>query len=374
MALSNQTDPQTAERQLTAWLATAFPHAENPRATEAVIPADAGLSTETILFDARWEADGVPQLRRLVARVQPAGEAVFPRYDLAAEARVLDAVAEHSAVPVPAVIAYEPDPDVLGAPFVVLERIDGRVPSDDPPFTAAGWVLELSNAQRATLHDNALRALAQIHGIDVDRADLHWLAERERADGEPGLERQLAMWRDVYEWAADGEENPTVEGAFAWIADNAPEDPEPLVLNWGDARPGNILFAEDDQRVTGVLDWEMVTLASPEMDLGWWLFLMRHHTEGIGARLPGGFPGRAETIARYAELTGHAAVNADFYEVFAGLRLSILMHRAGHLMIRSGLLPADAPMPRNNPASQLLARLAGLPAPDGAAQSFIGNR
>ena len=60
--------------------------------------------------------------------------------------------------------------------------------------------------------------------------------------------------------------------------------------------------------------------------------------------------------------------------MFAALRLSILMHRAGNLMIAAGLLPPDAPMKLNNPASQLLAKLIGAPAPERRAQSFIGNR
>jgi hypothetical protein len=50
------------------------------------------------------------------------------------------------------------------------------------------------------------------------------------------------------------------------------------------------------------------------------------------------------------------------------------MHRAGNLMIEVGLLPAEATMKYNNPASQLLAKLIEVDAPTGEAQSFIGNR
>ena len=61
------------------------------------------------------------------------------------------------------------------------------------------------------------------------------------------------------------------------------------MLSWGDARIGNMMFG-DDLAVNGVLDWEMVGLGSPDIELGWWLFILRHHTEGIGAPLPPGFP------------------------------------------------------------------------------------
>jgi aminoglycoside phosphotransferase (APT) family kinase protein len=369
MALSNQTDPQQAEAALGAWLSAKLDAEVD--VVDAVIPADAGLSTETILFEACWSDGGAPRRRRLVARVEPTGAAVFPSYDLAAEARLLQALASDGQVRVPHVFAHEPDPGVLGAPFLVMDRIEGRVPSDDPPFTATGWVLELTAEQQARLYDNALQAMAGIHRVDHRRLGLGFLAERE--PGDPGLDQQLGYWERTFAWASGGEENPTVTGALEWIRANRPSDPEPLVLNWGDARPGNILFAEDNS-VAGVLDWEMACLASPEMDLGWWLFLLRHHTEGIGAPAPAGFPDRAAALARYEELTGHSVRHVDFYEVFAGLRLAILMHRAGRLMIGAGLLPPDAPMKLNNPATQLLARLADLPAPDGAAQSFIGNR
>jgi hypothetical protein len=68
------------------------------------------------------------------------------------------------------------------------------------------------------------------------------------------------------------------------------------------------------------------------------------------------------------------ARRAPAYEVFAALRLAIIMHRAGNLMIDAGLLPLHAPGELNNPASQQLADLLSLPAPEGAVPSFVGNR
>lgn len=298
--------------------------------------------------------------------MEPTGDAVFPSYDLATERRVISALYQHTPVPVPEVLWHEPDATVLGAPFLVLERLDGRVPSDDPPFTAEGWVLELSPEQRAAMYDNSLRVLAEVHRADWRSLGLDFL-------GQDGLDGHLAHWQDTYAWAAPGGGNPTIEAAFEWVLAERPTAPEPLVLNWGDAHPGNILYT-DTLSISGVLDWEMVSLGTPGLDLGWWLFLLRHHTEGIGAPLPEGFPDREQTIARYEELSGNRVLDIDFYEVFAALRLAILMHRAGDLMISAGLLPPDAPMKLNNPATQLLARLAGLPEPTGAAQSFIGNR
>ncbi len=371
MALANKTNPEQAERVLTTWLPGKLPDASDVRVFDAQVPSSAGLSAETILFEASWRAsDGSEHRRSLVARVRPSGASVFPDYDFEAEFRVMAAVAG-AGLPAPEALWYEPDASLLGGEFIVMERLYGRVPTDDPPFTATGWVLELTSAERAAMCDNALQVMAQIHAVDWQAAGLQLLDRREL--GAPGLDQHIAHWETTFEWAAEGEPNPTVEAAFEWIRENRPADEEPLVLNWGDARIGNMLFA-DDMSVAGVLDWEMVSLGSPDLEVGWWLFLLRHHTEGIGAPLPEGIPTREQTIARYEELTGHELKHVDYYEVFAALRLSILMHRAGHMMIEAGLLPPDAPMKLNNPASQLLAKLLGLPAPEGLSQSFIGNR
>jgi aminoglycoside phosphotransferase (APT) family kinase protein len=112
-----------------------------------------------------------------------------------------------------------------------------------------------------------------------------------------------------------------------------------------------------------VLDWEMVTLGDPVQDLGWWLFLDRHHSEGVGVpRLPG-FPSYAATIARWEDLTERRAEHVAFYEVFAGLRFAVIMMRLAQLMIEFEVLPPDADLERNNVVTQLLAKLLGLPPP-----------
>lgn len=372
MALANTRDPQESAAQLTGWL-TSKVGADDVVVTDVETPQASGLSNETLLFSATWTEDGEPRGGRYVARIAPQGPAVFPSYDLAKEQQVMQALALHTAVPVPQTPWVETDPAVLGAQFLVMERLDGRVPADDPPFTAAGWVLdELTPAQRRTMCDNALDVVAGVHAADLDSLGLRELLDRPR-DGATPLDQQLTYWRETYDWAREDDVNPTIEEGFAWVEANRPAADEPVVLCWGDARIGNMLFGAD-LAVNGVLDWEMVSLGSPDLELGWWMFMLRHHTEGVGAPLPEGFPSREEIVARYAALTGHDLVHLDFYEAFAALRLSILMHRAGNVMILAGLLPPDAPMKFNNPASQLLAKSIGAPAPSGAAQSFIGNR
>ena len=361
MALANKS-PEEVRGGLQSWLESKLPGAA---ITTCDVPSASGMSNLTVLFSATTDAGE----EEFVARVAPDGPAVFMEYDLAKEATVMNALAGIG-IAVPVVRWVEQDPSFLGAQFLVMERKSGRVPADDPPFTATGWVLELSDEEQRRMCVNSLEAMAAIHNADWKGLGLGFLAP---AEGTDVLDADLAKWRTVYDWARGDDVNPTVDAGFAWLSDNRPVDDREPVLNWGDARIGNMMFG-DELEVNAILDWEMVGLGQPDVEVAWWLFLLRHHTEGIGMPYPSGFPSREEVVAIYEKAASRSVDHLDFYEVWAALRLSILMHRAGNLMIEVGLLPSDAPMKLNNPASQLLAKLIGAPSPDGASQSFIGNR
>ncbi len=369
MALKNSIDTDQAKKRLKTWLSGHLADAQAVSVHDLVVPASAGLSNETVLFSASWQEHGQPRTQEMVARIQPRGEGVFQTYDLGKEARVISALHSAGVAPVPGIVAYVEDSSVLGAPFMVMQRVAGQIPSDDPPFTAGGWVLDLTAEQRTRMWENSIDILARIHGTDWSALGLDFLDVAENGND---LDAQLAYWNRFFAWASAGESNPNIEYALSWLADNKPAGPSEKVLNWGDARVGNIIYDGIDP--VAVLDWEMVTLGAPELDLGWWLFLERHHTEGIGAPVPAGNPSRQETISHYEAASGRVLSDLHYYEVFAGVRLSIIMVRAAHMMIEAGMLPPDAPMALSNPASQLMAKLLDLPAPDGATTTFIGNR
>ncbi|OHV05226.1 phosphotransferase family protein [Mycobacterium talmoniae] len=369
MALKNNLDAETVAAKVAGALTRHLDGVSDARVHGVEFPSTNGMSNETLLFEASWTAADGPQRECLVARVQPAGPAVFPRYDLGLEFTVMSALARGTDVAVPRMFFHEPDPDVLGAPFLVMARVEGRVPSDDPPFTTTGWVLDLTPGEQEELHRNGLRTMGLIHAVHLDQVGLGQL----RDHPESGVDGQLSFWRDTFGWASEGQPNPVVEAALDWAEGNRPNDTGAPVLNWGDARIGNMLFA-GDLTVAAVLDWEMVSVGPRELDLGWWLLMLRYYSESLGAPQLPGFPTRDEVIAEYENIAGVQVRNLHYYEVLAALRLSILMHRAGNLMISAGQLPPDAPMRLSNPASHLLARLLDLPAPTGEAQSFVGNR
>jgi aminoglycoside phosphotransferase (APT) family kinase protein len=132
---------------------------------------------------------------------------------------------------------------------------------------------------------------------------------------------------------------------------------------WGDARIGNIIF--DGTRVAAVLDWEMVTVGSPEKDLAWAIFLDRHHSEGLGVpRLPG-FPSYEEALAHYEALSGHRVRHLHYYQVFAGFRFAVVMMRIAQQLAHYGMMTAEQSraMEQNNTVTQLTAKLLGMPPP-----------
>jgi aminoglycoside phosphotransferase (APT) family kinase protein len=371
MAIVNSIDPQSAEINLTAWLAAKLPRATDVRVSNVTIPSGSGGSNETVLLDAAWTEDGQQHTQRMVARVLPAdGAGVFPDYDLQVEFDLIAAVGEHSSVPVPTVRWLELDPSVLGSGFILMDFVAGRTLGDDPPFTAAGWFLELTTEQQYELHDGALKALVDFHAVSWDEQTLARVTRR--SGTAPGIAQLVKYYEDYFTWASEGTPNPTVEAGLAWAHENQPADSDRHVLCHGDARVGNMIF-DDENRVTAVLDWEAAAVAAPEYDLGWWILLNRHHTEGIGVPRPQGLPSTEDVAKRYEELSGRTVENLHYYEVFAALRLSLLMVRTARLMKDAGYLPQESEMAIDNPASQILAELLGLPAPSSAGTtSFFG--
>jgi aminoglycoside phosphotransferase (APT) family kinase protein len=330
-----------------------MPQARDLTITNLAPPSFTGFSNDTLLFDLTWTENGRAHEQGMVLRLEPRGYTVFPEYDVGQQYRVMQRLGEATDVPVPRVYWLEESDALLGAPFFVMAKVEGRIPPDNPPYHAAGWMTEIAPEERAALWWDGLDVLARIHRLDWRRLGFDFLVGHER----PGLDAQLAYYRRYLAWAARGKPQPIAEAALAWLERHHPGD-EPLGLCWGDARIGNMIFAGG--RCRAVLDWEMVTVGNPVQDLAWWLFLDRHHSEGIGVdRLPG-LPGRAETVARYEALTGQRVAHLDFYEMFAGFRFAVIMCRLSQMLIAFDVLPPDSDMETNNIVTQLLAKMLGV--------------
>ena len=193
---------------------------------------------------------------------------------------------------------FEGDPSWFGSPFWIMRRVDGIAPSDAPHYSIEGWLRDASPEEQATVWWNGIAALAAVHNLDWRALGLDLLDDPAR--GEPALEQQLTYYAESLEWAEQAEEGRPHEGAraaLAWLQANRPaSDPEQVTITWGDSRLANQMFR--DGEVVAVLDWEMVALGDPRIDLGWWLFCDEVLTRSAGQERLAGFPSQAETVAR----------------------------------------------------------------------------
>ncbi|MGH2725877.1 MAG: phosphotransferase family protein, partial [Actinomycetota bacterium] len=337
MPVPAQRDRGEARAALTHWIRTRQPESEDVWVSEVGGPTYSGYSHETLLFDARWkDAEGRRQEHRFVARVKPSRHAVFPDDAFAAEHRVMS-VLGGTDVPLPKVFGLERDTSFLGAPFFVMERLKGDVPMDNPPYTTAGWLLEAAPEDQARVWWSGLEAMAAANRIDVEKYDLGFL--RASRSGEPGPASELTYWRDYQSWVnAGGVE--TLERAFERLERELGDgDDGTPGLCWGDARIGNQMFA--DFTCVAVLDWEMATIAEPEMDLAWFLYFDRVFSEGLAAPRPPGFPSHAASVERWEALTGRTVRRLQPYEIFAGVKFSLVLMRLGTLLVEFEVLPPD---------------------------------
>lgn len=319
-------------------------------------PAMNGSSNETLIVDTRWvSAGGVDHEDAFVVRRLPKGFPLFHRYDLERQYRTMASLLGTD-VPVPELVGLELDPGVLGEPFYVMRRIEGRPPPDLPPFTAVGWLLDSTPAEQAALYASSIEMLGRVHRLDPARLGLDFLRTGEASTG---FGEQLLAAEHWFRWAAADRPQPILEATLAWLHAHRPSDPPAEGLNWGDARIGNMLYDGFDP--VGVLDWEMAGIGPGEVDLGWWLFLNRHHSDGMGlAQLPG-FPDDVTTVAMYEAALGRPARDVFYYDVFGGFRFGIIVLRAATGLIQSGKMPADSAYGQVNGATTLLAQMLDLP-------------
>jgi aminoglycoside phosphotransferase (APT) family kinase protein len=301
-------------------------------------PADAGMSSVSVLLDAHWTAGGADEHADLVVRIPPDASAfpVFPSYDLRRQYEVMAAVAEHSAVPVPPLRWLEESPEAIGSPFIVMDRVAGQVPVDNPPYVFGGWYYDAAPAEQRAVQDATVDVLARLHAItDVPERFPSLAAEA----GPDALRSHVDGQRAYYEWSRrdDGLRIPVIEDAFGWLEEHWPTDGGPPVLSWGDARIGNVIYR--DFAPAAVLDWEMAALGPRELDLGWFVFLHRFFQDIAEVFEVAGLPElcrREDVVARYESASGHTVRDLDFYIVYAALRHALVMSRVKRRMIHFG--------------------------------------
>jgi len=300
------------------WLREKLPNAKNLKLADIQVPSS-GMSAETRLFSIDYE-DPRPKSERLVLRCGPRGAGIFPDYDLGFQVGVMRSLYP-TQVPVPRVRWYEADDSIIGSPFVVMEHIEGTVPSDTAPgFHGQGLFFQAAVDERAAMWRSGIEQMALLHSLDwrsLGLPPLPCAADNAAATmrGQIDLLQGWMDWGDMHAIAP-------IQQGMKWLRDTElPTQRTSLV--WGDARPGNIIYRDGEP--VALLDWEIASIGLPEFDLfyWWWSSEMLAEVNHV-ERLPG-LPGKEETIAMYEAAAGRSIADvADYAEKFAVLRLAIM--------------------------------------------------
>jgi aminoglycoside phosphotransferase (APT) family kinase protein len=261
----------------------------------------------------------------------PSTASSFAEYDLVSQWQAQIAAASVG-VPV-ADPVLETDTDWVGAPFIVMPRVDGHIIGEvvyrDP------WLRGLSSVGRSQIFDDLLVMLATIHTADFSVA--------------PAVPRrdnnaELDFWERYLSWSCHGRPVPALVRALEWCRGHRPADEPAPSLLWGDVRFENLVLG-DDGRIRAVLDWDMTTVGAPEHDLAWFTSLDFTMHRIFGKRAEG-FPDRDATVARFEALSGRPVQDLDWYETLAMVRSVAILTRISVLRRDAGL-PVMLPIEDN---------------------------
>ncbi|MFC8076532.1 phosphotransferase family protein [Streptomyces sp. NPDC057307] len=249
-----------------------------------------------------------------VVRRPPLGHVLATAHDMKREFRVISAL-HPTAVPVPEPLLLCEDPDVLGAPFYVMEYVTGT------PYRTAEQLAPLGPERTRTAVLGLVDTLVELHAVDPSAVGL---ADFGRPEG--FLDRQLRRWGKQLD-ASRNRDLPGVDELHAALSRSLPNSPAPTVIH-GDYRLDNVLIGDDD-RIRAVLDWEMSTLGDPLTDLGL-LVMYSAPLEIPGSPISttagaAGHPSPAELIARYAAGSGRDTSAIAWYTAFAWFKLAVIL-------------------------------------------------
>ncbi|HET6830867.1 MAG TPA: phosphotransferase family protein [Solirubrobacterales bacterium] len=253
--------------------------------------------------------------RKWALRRPPLGKALGSAHDMGREHRVVSALAP-TPVPVAPIAGYCTDEEVNGAPFYVMEFVEGpilRLREDAEAF---------DEAERGAIGERVVDTLVDIHAQAPDEVGLGDLGRKEDY-----VARQLRRWGKQWE-GSKTRDIPLIDAVHERLAARIPEQ-GPATLVHGDYRLDNMILT-DAGEVAAVVDWELCTLGDPLADVG--LLLVYWGEEGDTllplfepATMAAGFQSRDEVRARYAERSGRDLAEVDYFVALGYWKLAIIL-------------------------------------------------
>lgn len=258
-----------------------------------------------------------------VLRRPPLGPLPPGANDMGREFKVISGLNRKFAL-APKAVAFCDDPDVLGAPFFIMEYRPGLVVRDEIPETLQGRGVELSQ-----MLIDVLNRFQQLDPAEVNLDDLG------KPEGFMG--RAVAGWIKRFHVAAedvyrDREIPKAARETIAWMESQPAPDGDTTLLH-NDYKLNNIILNRDNPiEPIAVLDWDMCTRGDPLFDfatlLSYWIEpddppAMKDH-----GQMPSGkdrsWMQRTEVIDYYSQVTGRDLSNLHFYRVLTSFKLGVI--------------------------------------------------
>jgi aminoglycoside phosphotransferase (APT) family kinase protein len=292
------------------WFSQHVPRAEPPLSYELIAGGHSNLTYAVA------DAGG----HRWVLRRPPLGQVLATAHDMSREHRIISALGPTD-VPVPPTIGLCVDESVNGAPFYVMEFVDGHV------IRSHEQASTMTVDQRRRASESIIDVLAAIHAVDVDAVGLGDLGRKDAY-----INRQLKRWYTQFQASEEqvpgGLGLPAVHRVHDRLAATVPEQVGTAIVH-GDYRLDNCMLAEDGS-IAAVLDWEICTLGDPLADLG--LLCVYWNDPDEDAVMPQasptsieGFWRKADLVERYAEVSGRDVSQLDFYVAFGYWKLTCII-------------------------------------------------
>jgi aminoglycoside phosphotransferase (APT) family kinase protein len=261
-------------------------------------------------------------------RRPPEGRALATAHDVDREWRILTALhAVDAGVPVPRPRARCADPAVTGAPFFVMDFVDGTILRTEADAAA------LDPAEGRAAADSLVAVQAALHAIDVEAVGLGNLGRRTGY-----VARQLERWKAQVDRTAL-RPRPALDDLHRRLAATVPpETPTPALVH-GDYRFDNVVLAAG-RDVAAVLDWELCTLGDPVADACWSLLYWADPGDDdtvlpSAPTLADPIPDRAWATTRYQELSGRRLDDLPWYSAFGWWKMACIVEGV-HARRRSG--------------------------------------
>lgn len=286
--------------RLESWLRTQLP---GDVAVEGLDRVDFGHSAEMLIFTIVTAGDRAD----VVLRLRPHPPALLEPYDLPRQFTILSALRD-TAVRAPKVLWLEESGNVLGRPFLVMERVPGDVYEMQAPDGP-----DVTDATIRRMCVGMAEQLAAVHTVDLTATGLGALG-----DGRDHLDREIAHWANEMHRVQRGP-LPALECLLSELQRSKPEQYAGVTLVHGDAKPGNFAFVADE--VSAVFDWELTSVGDPLTDLGWMELLWM---QPVGITSHPAALSIDDFLAHYEAASGITPQNRPWYRALNAFKMAVI--------------------------------------------------